>query len=260
MFKPYLKLSSTVIIIVALTLLFTSCLEDPSWMPSSTDTPSTSESADVTSEETTSATDATTPVPTEAPTDTPSPTPELIATPEPTATASPTPTPAPTPPELSALPTDDMGAAYYTEASNQIGYISDNLGSNQPYVEEYCAYIVGKSMSMDGQTDIVFDYVEWLSNPEATTAYLEDHPGASPEDYEFIEYVGYIRNIDPEATVLHTSPETRYFLNRPLYTSQIGEVDYDDFRDWLFTLTEDAFVIVCEVDGVIARVEWIYLP
>jgi hypothetical protein len=153
-----------------------------------------------------------------------------------------------------------MGAAYYTDASDQINYISNHLGSDNPFVQEYCAYITGKSMSMDGQTDIVFDYVEWLSDPEATTAYLEDNPGAAPEDYEFIQYVGYIRNVDPATVVLHTSTETRYYLNRPLMTSQIGEVDYDEFRDWLFTLTDDAFVVVCEVDGIIARVEWIYMP
>ncbi len=262
--KPYLKLSSAILLILAFTMLLTGCLNDPSWLPSSTTAPLETESEAATQEESESAAEpeSSTPAPTDtpAPADTPSPTPEPTLTAEPTPTASPTPTPAPTPPSIAALPTDDMGAAYYTEANDQLSYISSSLGSSQPYVQEYLAYIVGKSMRMDGQTDIVFDYVVWLSDPEATEAYLEDHPGASPEDYEFIQYVGYIRNEDPDTVVLPTSAETRYFLNRPLYTSQIGEVDYDEFRDWLFPLTEDAFVIVCEVDGVIARVEWIYMP
>ena len=229
--------------------LFAGCLNDPSWMPKSeTPTPTVTQTP--------------TPVYTTEPTATPTPTPTAEPTPTPTATPEPTPTPTPVPtvPAISALPTEDMGAAYYDEASDQISYISNHLGSDLPGVNEYCAYITGKSMRMDGQTDIIFDYVEWLSDPEATAAYLEDHPGAAPEDYEFIGQIGYIRNEDPDTVVLHTSDDSRFFLNRPLYTSQIGEVDYDEFRDWLFPLTENAFVIVCEVDGVIARVEWIYMP
>ena len=236
--------------------VFTGCLNDPPWMPKS-DTPTPTVTPTPTMVYTTTPSDT----PTPEPTPTATPTPELTPTPVPsTPVPSPSPTPEPTVPAIAALPTEDMGAAYYDEASDQISYISNHLGSDLPGVSEYCAYITGKSMRMDGQTDIIFDYVEWLSDPEATTAYLEDHPGAAPEDYEFIEQIGYIRNTDPDTVVLHTSEDSRYFLNRPLYTSQIGEVDYDEFRDWLFPLTENAFVIVCEVDGVIARVEWIYMP
>jgi hypothetical protein len=249
-------------VILTAAVLLSGCLEDPAWMPE-TETPTPtfasaepeetaatapagSPSAETTAEASDTPTPEPTPTPTEAPTDTPTP--------------PPTPTPEPTPPAIGDLPPEDLGAANYTEASDQLTYINANLGSDLPHVQEYLAYIEGKSMCMDGQTDIVFNYVEWLSNPEATTAYLEDHPGADPEDYEFIEQIGYIRDEDPATVVLHTSPDTRYFLNRPLYTSQIGEVDYDDFRDWLFPLTDPAFVIVCEVDGIVARVEWIYMP
>lgn len=34
-------------------------------------------------------------------------------------------------------------------------------------IQGQCAYITGMSMSMDGQTDITFDYVDWLSGNEA---------------------------------------------------------------------------------------------
>ncbi len=245
MYKYKLKITSLIMTVLLTTIIFTGCLIDPA---SDTATPTEEPEGTMTAApETTIAF---------SPTPTSEPTPTLV----PTATPAPTPTPMPTPPDFASLPTEDLGAANYTEASDQLAYISANLGSDIPYVEEYCAYIEGKSMAMDGQTDIVFNYVEWLSNPEATAAYLEDHLGASPDDYEFIEYVGYIRDVDPGPVVLRTSPDTRYFLNRPLLTSQIGEVDYDEFRDWLFPFTDDAFVIVCVVDGVVARVEWIYMP
>ena len=252
-----MRFSMIISMILIAAALLSGCLKDPNWMPSDvaptptiTPPPESSETAP------TSSTAAPTTEPTAVPTDTPTqePTATLEPTPEPTAT------PEPTPPSITALPSDDLGAANYTDASDQISYIFANLGSNQPHVEEYCAYIKGQSMSMDGQTDIIFDYVEWLSDPEATTAYLEDHPGADPEDYEFIQEIGYIRNTEPDTVTLHTSPDTRYYLNRPEFTSQIGEVDYDEFRDWLFTLSYDPLVIVCEVDGIIARVEWVYMP
>lgn len=258
-----IRLAMFVVLILIISALFAGCLEDPVWMPKSdTATPTEMPATAVSTLEVTATPALTataiipyTPTPSPTPTAEPSPPSTPAATPAPTPTSAP-----PTPPDILGLPPEDLGAANYTEASDQIAYISANLGSDLPLVQEYCAYITGKSMSMDGQTDIIFDYVEWLSDPEATVAYLEDHPGADASDYEFIEQIGYIRNVDPTTVVLHTSPDTRYFLNRPLMTSQVGEVDYDEFRDWLFPLAHDAFVVVCEVDGVIARVEWIFMP
>lgn len=189
------------------------------------------------------------------------PTPTLAPTAESTATptiAITTP-PQPTVIAIGDLPPEDIGAAHYTNAGDQIGYISSNIGSDIDDVEERCAYITGASMRMDGQTDILFDYVDWLSNPEARDQYLIDFPSATSDDLEILDQIGYIRNVNPRIRSFETSTQSRYFLIIPM-TSTIGEVNYDDFRDWLFATTDTKFVIVCTVDGVIARVEAIYMP
>lgn len=257
-----LKLPMVIILIV---LLISGCgfLPQPaeeSPTPTETAVPTAAPTTEPTAEPTPTATSTSTPTTTPTAAPTTEPTAEPTPSPTPTPVPTPIPTPAPTPPEFGDLPPEDMGAVYYTEAYEQIEYISAHIGSDLPFVEERLAYITGQSMAMDGQTDIMFDYVDWLTDPEATTQYLIDFPSPDPSMLETIEYIGYIRNVNPSIRTFRTSTQSRFFLNSPSMTSSIGEVNYNDFRTWLFTTTESRFVIVCTIDGVIARVEWIYLP
>lgn len=134
--------------------------------------------------------------------------------------------------------------------------------------EESCAYITGMSMRMDGETDITFDYVEWLSGSAAEQKYLEDHPGATEEDMEAegLYEIGYIRNVNDELRTFHTTPDTKYFLPDAEDMSVNAEVGCDEFRDRMFPAARNGvdeylkFVNVKAQGEAIISVEWLYLP
>jgi len=132
--------------------------------------------------------------------------------------------------------------------------------------EESCAYITAMSMGMDGQTDITFDYVDWLYGEDARTQYLEDYPDTEEEALEIIEEIGYIRNMNPKLRTYRTGPDTRYFLPRPEDLGHIVEVDYDTFRERMFPAVEGiedtylTFVKVYVAGETIQQIEWLYTP
>jgi len=132
--------------------------------------------------------------------------------------------------------------------------------------EESCAYITAMSMAMDGQTDITFDYVDWLYGEEARTRYLEDYPDAEEEALEIIENIGYIRNMNPMLRTYRTREDTLYFLPGPEDLGNIVEVDYDTFRDRMFPAVEGTrdtyltFVKVYVAGETIDKIEWLYTP
>lgn len=138
----------------------------------------------------------------------------------------------------------------------------------QPQSEESCAYITAMSMRMDGQTDITFDFVDWLSGDEALEKYLEDHPDASEEEIEGegIYEAGYIRNVDNTPRTFHTTPGTAYFLPDSMDMGVNIEVGYDEFRDRMFPAVDMGvdeyltFVMVTVKGEEIISVEWLYTP
>jgi len=89
-------------------------------------------------------------------------------------------------------------------------------------------------MRMDGQTDITFDYVAWLTGDQARIQYLIDNPGATSDDLELIDESGYIRNVSHTSGTFSTSPDTQYFLPTPDDIAVNAEVSYDVFRDRMF--------------------------
>jgi len=122
------------------------------------------------------------------------------------------------------------------------------------------------SMRMDGQTDITFDYVDWLSGDEARKMYLEDHPGATEEELEdtgLLE-IGYIRNVNPRLRTYPTGEDTAYFLPDPENIARNVPVSYETFLDTMFpAVDEDSYLTFVKVrveDGVIASIEWLYTP
>lgn len=133
---------------------------------------------------------------------------------------------------------------------------------------ESCSYITAMSMCMDGQTDITFDFVDWLSGGEAEEKYLEDHPGATEEDMEAdgLYEIGYIRNVNTKLRTFRTTPDTRYFLPNEMDMGINDEVSYDEFRDKMFPAVESGvddyltFVNVCYTGEEITKIEWLYLP
>jgi len=134
--------------------------------------------------------------------------------------------------------------------------------------EESCAFITGMSMRMDGQTDITFDYVDWLSGDEARDMYLEDHPGATEEEMEGegLYEIGYIRNVNPRLRTYPTGDNTEYYLPDPGDIAMNVQVSYDTFLDRMFPAVDDGvdeyltFVRVRVADGVIESIEWLYRP
>ena len=138
--------------------------------------------------------------------------------------------------------------------------------TSAPEAEESCAYITAMSMAMDGQTDITFDYVDWLYGEQARTQYLADYPDAEEEALEIIENIGYIRNMNPQLRTFRTGPDTRYFLPEPEDLGNIVEVDYDAFRDRMFPAVEGiedtylTFVKVYVAGETIQKIEWLYTP
>lgn len=121
---------------------------------------------------------------------------------------------------------------------------------------------------MDGETDITFDFVNWLGGDEAVNQYLEDHPGATEEDMEAegIYEVGYIRNVNTLLRTFHTTPDTRYFLPDEMEMGTNDEVDYIEFRDRMLpavTGVEDeylTFVKVYYTGEEVTKIEWLYMP
>lgn len=138
--------------------------------------------------------------------------------------------------------------------------------SAEPETEESCAYITAMSMGMDGQTDISFDYVDWLYGEEARTRYLEDYPDSDEDALEIIENIGYIRNMNTMLRTYRTGPDTRYFLPDEEDLALIVEVTYDTFRDRMFPAAEGTgdtyltFVKVYVAGETIQKIEWLYTP
>lgn len=134
--------------------------------------------------------------------------------------------------------------------------------------EESCAYITAMSMRMDGQTDMTFDYVGWLSGGEAKEKYLEDHPGATEEEMEGegLFETGYIRNVSDTLRTFHTTAETKYYLPDEMDMGVNVEVGYDEFRDKMFPAVDMGvdeyltFVKVKVKGEEILSVEWLYTP
>lgn len=130
------------------------------------------------------------------------------------------------------------------------------------------AYITGLSMRTDGQTDIIFDFVDWFTGNDADEQFRMDHPGAKEEDIENagVNEIGYIRNESEALHTYHTGPATKYFLPSEDDPAVNAEVSYDGFRDRMFPAVEsgvDAFLkfVKISVDGdTIVKLEWNYLP
>lgn len=135
-----------------------------------------------------------------------------------------------------------------------------------PEPAESCAYITAMSMSMDGQTDITFDYVDWLYGEDAREKYLEDYPDAEEDALEIIGQIGYIRNNNTTLRTYRTGPDTRYYLPQEEDLGIIMEVDYDTFRDRMFPAVEGTgdtyltFVKVYVAGETIQAIEWLYTP
>ncbi len=130
------------------------------------------------------------------------------------------------------------------------------------------AYITALTMRSDGQADITFDFVEWLSGDEAKVKYLEDHPGATEEETEGegIYEMGYIRNISGALRTLRTTSGTKYFLPDALDMSENIEVGYDEFKSKMLQAIDMGidehltFVNVSFMGEEILKIEWLYTP
>ncbi len=173
---------------------------------------------------------------------TPSPAPSIVPAPTIAATAPATPT-------LSASPSPSPTPTVTPAAQNS------------------CAYITGISMRNDGQTDIVFDFVDWLSGKEAEKKYKEDHPGASAQEIaDAVEEIGYIRNVNKKLRTFHTSADTKYYLPDPDDLSTNVQVSYNNFRARMFPAVNNGvdeyltFVRVTALGDTISKIEWLYTP
>ncbi len=184
-------------------------------------------------------------------------------------------------PSLSAvIPTEEPlpSASPHTSADDELADATDEPAdaTDEPdvpdetaaAVEESCAYITDLSMRMDGQTDITFDYVDWLTGDKAVEKYLEDHPGATEEvmEAEGLYVIGYIRNKNDKLRTFRTTPDTKYLLPSAGDMSVNVEVGHDEFRDRMFPAVENGvdeylkFVRVKVQGEAIISIEWLYLP
>lgn len=182
-----------------------------------------------------------------------------------TALASQTATQAEPSPSVSASAGGEETESPSAPASAEAGTADPGEGDA---VEESCAFITGMSMRMDGQTDITFDYVDWLSGDEAREKYMEDHPGATEEEMEGagLYEIGYIRNVNPKLRTYPTGGDTEYYLPDPADIARNIPVGYETFLDRMFPAVDEGedtyltFVRVRVSDGVIASIEWLYRP
>lgn len=132
--------------------------------------------------------------------------------------------------------------------------------------ESSYAYITKWSMRMDGQTDLAFDYVDWLMGKDAADKYIKDNPGTSEQDaLEATEEMGYIRNTNPQERWFTTTKDTEYFMPESLSSVKPIKVSYDEFRNVMLPAIDDSdwaytFVKVTVLGESIVKIEWVYLP
>lgn len=180
--------------------------------------------------------------------------PTPLITESPTLTAEAIETPAPsTEPAISATPSAPSPTPENTPALPQ-------------KKESSYAYITNWGMRMDGQTDLAFDYVDWLTGKKAVEAYMLDNPGISQEDAESdVEEYGYIRNSNPQLRWFHTTEDTTYYMPDEIMSATPVKVNYDAFRNKMIPAIESnetwiTFVKVTISGESIVKIEWTYLP
>ena len=130
------------------------------------------------------------------------------------------------------------------------------------------AYVKSLTARPDGQADIAFDFVDWLTGDAAKAQYALDHPGATDDDMDNanIFEVGYIRNISPAAFTYHTGPDTQYFLPGSDDSSTNVQVDFTAFCSRMTAAlaggpTANLTFVKISADGdTIVKIEWNYLP
>ncbi len=128
------------------------------------------------------------------------------------------------------------------------------------------AYITNWGMRMDGQTDLAFDYVDWLTGKKALEKYMQDHPGISQEDAQNdVEEYGYVRNVNPQLRWFTTTEKTVYYMPDEIMSAKPIKVNYDSFRNKMIPAIENnetwiTFVKVIVSGDSIVKIEWTYLP
>ena len=132
--------------------------------------------------------------------------------------------------------------------------------------ETFYAYITAWRGDMAAYQSFAFDYVDWLTGPEAVEKYMQDHPGVSQaEAQDEVEEYGYIRNADTAVGWFMPTDSTEYYIRDESTHDSSISVDYQGFRAAMIPALDDndtvrTFVKVTVSGENFTRVEWVFHP
>lgn len=191
-------------------------------------------------------------------TSSPTAAPTAAPTPPPAASTAPPATPAPTlAPTATAAPAPSSAAALIRE-DTPIASATDVRDAN----------IVSVKARSDGQVDITFDFVDWLSGDTAKAQYLLDNPGATDDEMEDagLMEVGYIRDKSHATFAYHTGPSTQFLLPTADNPAVNAPVAFSEFKSRMDACLagsgeDDLKFVKISVDGdTIVKIEYNYRP
>ena len=143
---------------------------------------------------------------------------------------------------------------------------SEETEAPREAIETSYAYIVKRGEGTGGQTNLAFDFVDWLHGTEAVNKFMQDNPGISKKDAEReVEEFGYIRNVNPKLRWFSTTKDTVFLMPDDSMSVEPIEVTYQAFKDKMLPAidandTSLTFVEVTVSGESITKIEWVYHP